>query len=129
MSTETETEGRALMAFLAGLSGALGALADHPRSSAAPPEIADALGDAVRGFRHGEHNVHQALNAKAEASDPWARGLPKILAEITASHQAFVAVLATWELSWWTRRLEELKPSDQAEPALVVDREVGHGIG
>ncbi len=61
MSTETEIEGRALMVFMAGLAGALGALADHPTSQAAPPQLGDALDDLVRAFRHGEHNVRQAL--------------------------------------------------------------------
>ena len=108
MITEAEIEGRALMVFMAGLAGALGALADHPTSQAAPPQLGDALDDSVRAFRHGEHNVRQALDAEAHGTDPWARCLPKMLAEVTASHQAFVAVLATWETSWWTRRLDEL---------------------
>ncbi len=108
MSTETGIEGRTLMVFMAGLAGALGALADHPTSQAAPPQLGDALDDLVRAFRHGEHNVRQALDAEAHGTDPWARGLPKILAEVTASHQAFVAVLATREISWWTRHLDEL---------------------
>ena len=63
MSTETEIEGRALMAFLAGLAGALGALADHATSQAAPPEVGNTLDDVVRGFQHGERAVRQALAA------------------------------------------------------------------
>ena len=123
MSTETETEGRALMAFVAGLAGALGALADHPTSSAAPPQVADALDDAVRGLQHAERAVHQALNAEPQASDPWTRCLPKIMAEVTFSLQGLVTVLSTWFTSWWTRRLEELDRGDQAEAEHAVDME------
>ena len=127
MSTETEVEGRALMVFMAGLAGALGALADHPTSQAAPPQLGDSLDDLVRAFRHGEHNVRQALGAAAHGTDPWARRLPKILTEVTASHQAFVAVLATWETGWWTRRLDELYRGDRADREPEVERGLGHG--
>ncbi|MCH7793912.1 MAG: hypothetical protein IH900_02045 [Proteobacteria bacterium] len=122
MTGETETEGRALMVFMAGLAGAPGALADYPTSQAAPPQLGDALDDLLRAFRHGEHNVRQALDAEAHGTDPWARCFPKIVAEVTASHQAFVAVLATWEISWWTRRLDELDRQHQAEQRYEVGR-------
>ncbi len=125
MRTESETEGRALMVFMAGLAGALGALADHPTSQAAPPQLGDALDDLVWAFRHGEHNVRQALDAEAHGTDPWAECLPKILAEVTGSHQAFVAVPATWETSWWTRHLDELGRQHQAEPEHMVENGVG----
>ena len=127
MNGESETEGRALMTFLAGLASALGALADHPVSSTAPPEVGDALDDAVRGLQHAERAVDQALNAEPQASDPWTRCLPKILAEVTFSLQGLVTLLSTWFTSWWTRRLEELDRGDQAEPEHAVDVEVGHG--
>ncbi len=127
MSAEIEIEGRVLMAFLAGRAGALAALADHATASAVPPQIGDALDDEVRGLRRAVEAVRQALDADAHGADPWARCLPKILAEVTASHQAFVAVLATWETSWWTRRLDELQRVDRADREPEVERGLGHG--
>ncbi len=125
MSTETEIEGRALMAFVAGLAGALGAVADHVTASAVSPQLSDALDELVRALRRDVEALHQGLNASGGPSDPWALGLPKILLEVAATLHAFAAVLATAELTWWTRRLDELGRRQEAEPEDTVEEEVG----
>ncbi len=113
MIAESDAEGRALLVFMAGLAGALGALADYPTSAAAPAEVGDTLDDLVKAFRQGEHNVFEALKADAHLTDPWARSMPKVIAEVAGTHGAFVAVLAAWENAWWTRRIEELDRRQQ----------------
>ena len=123
MSTETETEGRGLVAFVAGLVGALGALADHVTASAVAPQLSDTLDELVRALRRDVEALHQGLKTNGLPTDPWALSLPKILAEVTATHQAFVAVLATAELTWWSRRLEELGRRQEAEAEHAVDME------
>ena len=127
MSTETETEGRGLVAFVAGYAGALGALADHVTASAVSPQLSDTLDELVGALRRDVEALHQGLKTNGLPSDPWALGLPKILLEVAATHQAFVAVLATAELTWWTRRLDELGRRQEAEPEHVVEEEVDHG--
>ena len=116
MTTESDADGRGIISFMAHLAAALSAVADHPTSSAAAPQVADALDDLVRAFGHGEHNVFEALKAEAHLTDPWARSMPKIFAEITATHMAFVAVLAAWENAWWAQRISELDRSQEQEP-------------
>ena len=127
MSIETETEGRGLVAFVAGYAGALGALADHVTASAVAPQLSDTLDELVRALRRDVEALHQGLKTNGLPSDPWAMSLPKILAEVTATHHAFAAVLATAELSWWTRRLGELNRGEQVDREPVVDEEVDHG--
>ena len=127
MTHETKHEGRALVAFLAGLGTALRAVADHPTSSAAPPEVGDALDDAVRGIQHAERAVIEALDAEPTALDPWTRCLPKILAEVTFSMQGFVAILSTWYTSWWTRRLSDRDGGCRNEREHRDETEAGRG--
>ena len=127
MSTDIEIEGRAFIVVLAGRAGPLVALADHATASAVPPQVGDALDDVVRGLRRAVEAARQALNAEARRTDPWVRCLPKILAEVTASHQGFVAVLTTWETSWWTRCLDDLPQGNRAFREFEVESEVGHG--
>ena len=129
MITETEIEGRVLMAFVAGLAGALEALADHVTASGVPPQLGDALDDLVAALRRDVEALHQGLKTRGGRSDPWALGLAKILMEVAATHQAFAAVLATAELTWWTRRLDELGRRQEAEPENLVEKEAGHGAG
>ena len=127
MTAGTKQEGRILMAFLAGLGGALGALAKHPTSSAAPPEVGDALDDAVRGIQHAERAVKEALDAEPIASDPWTRCLPKILSEVTFSMQGFVTILTTWYTSWWTRRLSDRDSGFPYQPGADDETEADRG--
>lgn len=115
------------MAFLAGLGGALGALANHPTSSAAPLEVSDALDEAVRGVQRCEEAVRQALDAEPTASDPWTRCLPKILVEVTFSLQGFITILSTWYTSWWSRRISERDVVCSYEPDNSDETETGHG--
>ncbi len=128
MSIEAEIEGRALVAFLAGLAGALGALADHPTSSAAPPEVGDALDDVVRGFQHGERAVRQAL-AASDLADPYIEQAEKIISEVTASYQMLNTELSTWWSSWLSRQRDELDQQHPAEPEHMVEKEAGRGAG
>ncbi len=123
MSTETEIEGRGLVAFVAGLAGALGAVADHVTASGVPPQLADALNELVRALRRDVEALHQGLKTKGGPSDPWVLGLPKILLEVAATLHGFAAVLVTAELTWWTRRLDELGRRQEAEPEHAVDME------
>ncbi len=116
MTTESDADGRGIMSFMAHLTAALSALADHPTSNAAAPQVADALDDLVRAFQHGEHNMREALEAEARLTDAWARSMPKIFAEITATHITFVAVLAAWENAWWAQRKSELDRTQEQEP-------------
>ncbi len=127
MSTETEIEGRGLVAFVAGLAGALGAVADHVTASGVPPQLADALDELVRALRRDVEALHQGLKTKGGPSDPWALGLPKILLKVAATHHAFAAILATAELTWWTRRLDELGRQHQAGQQDADDAELDHG--
>ena len=129
MSTETEIEGRALMAFVAGLAGALAALKDHVTASAVEPQLADALDDLVKALWRDVEALHQGLKTTGAPSDPWVLGLPKILAEVVATQQAFVAVLATCELGWWTRWLDELQRRARADIEPEVEQGVSHGAG
>ena len=127
MTSETEIEGRGLVAFVAGYAGALGALADHVTASVVAPQLSDALDELVRALRRDVEALHQGLKTKGGPSDPWALGLPKILLEVAATHQAFAAVLATAELTWWTRRLDELGRQHQAGQQDADDAELDHG--
>lgn len=122
MSAESEIEGRALMAFAAGLAAALEAVADHVTASGVPPKLSDALDDVVAALQRDVEALRRGLKTGGKPTDPWTLGLPKILAEVTATLQAFVAVLAVSELTWWTRRLEELKRQHQAERKQEVGR-------
>ena len=122
MSTETEIEGRALMAFVAGLVAALAALKDHVTASAVEPQLSDALDGHVAALQRNLEALRQGLKTNGAPSDPWALGLPKILLEAAATHQAFAAVLATAELVWWTRRLDELQRGDRADREPEVGR-------
>ena len=123
MSTETEIDGRGLMTFVAGCAGALGAVSKHVTASVVDPQLSDVLDEAVGALERNVEALQQGLKTNGLPSDPWALGLPKILAEVTATLQAFVAVLATAELTWWTRRLDELGRRQEAEPEPAVDME------
>ena len=114
MSAETETEGRALMTFVAGLAGALGALADHATSQAAPREVGDTLDDVVRGFQHGERAVRQAL-AAGDLDDPYVAQMEKIITEVMGSDQALGTVLSRWWSRWLSDQRGELAQQQEAE--------------
>ena len=114
MSTETEIEGRALMAFLAGLAGALAALADHATSQAAPREVGDALEDVVRGFQHGERAVRQAM-AASDVADPYVAQMEKIIMEVMASYQVLGPELSRWWSVWLSDQRAELAQRQEAE--------------
>ena len=116
MTSETEIEGRALMAFAAGLTRALGALADHATSQAAPLEVGDALDDVVRGFQHGERAVRQAL-AASDVADPYVAQMEKIIAEVMASYQALGTELSTWWSTWLSDQCDDLAQRQEAEQA------------
>ncbi len=129
MITETEIEGRGLVAFVAGLAAALGVVADHVTASGVPPQLGDALDDLVAALRRDVEALHQGLKTNGAPSDPWVLGLPKIRAEVVATQQAFVAVLATCELGWWTRRLDELGRRQGVEQEDIVEEVISHGAG
>ena len=97
MGTKVETEGRARMAFMAGLSGALGALSDHLEASPAVPDVGDALDDSVRRFRHGARAVLEAL-AAGDVDDPYVAQMEKIIMEVMTSYRALGTELSTGRL-------------------------------
>lgn len=125
--TEVEREGQALIAFTTGLAKMLAEHAEHPVSNAILPRLRNVLDQLVKALKHDVKALRQGLKTRGELYDPWALSLLKILTKVTATHHGLVAALATYELCWWTRRLDELDRGDRVDRE--VEKELGRGAG
>ena len=121
--SEVEAEGEILMKFLAAFGGALGALANEPVASAAPPEVGDALDKAERGFGHGgAYAIRRALAAR-DLDDRHVAQMEKIISEVMNDYQKVGTKVSDWWCTWLLDRRVELARGDRADREPEVEKE------